>query len=168
MLDLGSYSRPAIADMNGDGLKDLLIAGYHYTEGCETRVPSIWLFQNIGTLLFPYFEFLTDDYLGMSSFNSCSNTIFDFAPAFGDIDGNGTIDLIVGEQNGKLFFYKNNAPPGQPVNFDPPVYPFMNIAVGVSATPQIADIDGDGLGDLIIGERRVMQMLMAGAAISII
>jgi hypothetical protein len=29
----------------------------------------------------------------------------------------------------------------------------MNINVGVSATPQIIDINGDGLGDLVIGER---------------
>jgi hypothetical protein len=29
----------------------------------------------------------------------------------------------------------------------------MNIAVGVSATPQIVDINGDGLNDLVIGER---------------
>ncbi|HZV69469.1 MAG TPA: T9SS type A sorting domain-containing protein [Saprospiraceae bacterium] len=153
MLDVGSYSRPAIADINGDGLKDLLIAGYHYTDGCETRIPSIWLFHNTGTLLQPYFEYQTDDYLNMSLFNSCGNPTFDFTPAFGDIDGNGTVDLVVGEQNGKLFFYKNNALPGEPVSFDPPVFPFMNIAVGVSATPQIADINGDGLGDLIIGER---------------
>jgi hypothetical protein len=69
------------------------------------------------------------------------------------MDGNGTMDLIVGEQNGKLFFYKNNAAPGQPANFETFVYPYMNIAVGVASTPQIADINGDGLGDLVIGER---------------
>ena len=78
---------------------------------------------------------------------------FDFSPAFGDIDGNGSVDLVVGEENGKLFFYKNIALPGQPMNFAAPVYPYMNIAVGVSSAPQIADVNGDGLGDLIVGER---------------
>ncbi|MEP6647745.1 MAG: T9SS type A sorting domain-containing protein [Saprospiraceae bacterium] len=151
MIDLGSNSRPAIADINGDGLEDLLIAGYHYTDGPATRIPSIWYFKNTGTLSTPHFDLQTDDYLGMSQFGNMPT--FDFAPAFGDIDGNGTIDLVVGEQNGKLFFYKNKAPKGQPVNFEPPVFPFMNISVGVSAAPQIVDINHDGLGDLIIGER---------------
>ncbi len=151
MIDAGSHTRPAIADINGDGLQDLLIGGYHYTDGSATRIPSIWLFQNIGTFQQPYFELLTQDYLNMSQFGSFPT--FDFAPAFGDIDGNGSIDLIVGEQNGKLFFYKNNAAEGQPMSFGTPEFPYMNISVGVSATPQIADINGDGLGDLVIGER---------------
>ncbi len=151
MIDLGSNSRPTVADIDGDGLEDLLIGGYHYTDGPTTRIPSIWYFRNTGTLHSPYFELQTDDFLNMSQFAGFPT--FDFAPAFGDIDGNGTIDLIVGEQNGKLFFYKNNSHQGQPMSFDPPVYPYMNISVGVSSAPQIADINGDGLGDLIIGER---------------
>ncbi|MEO6131107.1 MAG: VCBS repeat-containing protein, partial [Saprospiraceae bacterium] len=151
MIDLGSNSRPAFADINGDGLQDLLIGGYHYTEGPATRIPSIWLFFNTGTLQLPYFEYQTDDYLNMSQFGSVPT--FDFAPAFGDIDGNGTIDLLVGEQNGKLFFYKNKAPKGQPVNYDLPVFPYMHISVGVSSAPQIVDINRDGLNDLIVGER---------------
>ena len=40
MIDLGSNSRPAIADINGDGLLDLLIGGYHFTDGAATRIPS--------------------------------------------------------------------------------------------------------------------------------
>ncbi|MBK9984042.1 MAG: T9SS type A sorting domain-containing protein [Saprospiraceae bacterium] len=151
MIDLGSNSRPAVSDIDGDGLEDLLIGGYHYTDGPTTRIPSIWYFRNTGTLHSPYFELLTDDFLNMSQFAGFPT--FDFAPAFGDIDGNGTLDLIVGEQNGKLFFYRNNSPQGQPMSFDPPVYPYMNISVGVSSAPQIADINGDGLGDLVIGER---------------
>ncbi len=151
MIDLGSHSRPAVADINGDGLPDLLIGGYTFTETGTTRIPSLWYFENQGTLTQPYFELVSDDYLQMSQFGDIPT--FDFAPVFGDIDHNGTIDLMVGEQNGKLFFYKNNAVAGDVMSFEPAVYPYMNIAVGVSATPQIVDINGDGLGDLVVGER---------------
>jgi hypothetical protein len=151
MIEVGSQTKPAVADINGDGKKDLLMGGYHYTDGAATRIPSLWYFQNIGTMQQPYFEFVTDDYLNMSQYGTFPT--FDFSPAFGDIDGNGSVDLIVGEQNGKLFFYKNLAAAGAPVNFAAPEYPYMNISVGVSSTPQIVDINGDGLSDLIIGER---------------
>jgi hypothetical protein len=151
MIDLGSHSRPAVADINGDGLLDMLIGGYKFTETGSTRIPSLWYLENQGTLTQPYFVRVSDDYLQMSQFADIPT--FDFAPAFGDLDNNETIDLIVGEQNGKLFFYKNLALDGEAMNFEPFVYPYMNIAVGVSATPQIVDINGDGLGDLVVGER---------------
>lgn len=151
MIDLGSFSKPAISDVTGDGLPDIIVGGYKYVETAETRLPSLWLYTNVGTSVFPSFQLTDEDYLNMSQFGVLPT--FDFAPAFGDIDANGTIDLIVGEQNGKLFFYKNNALPDSPPLFESPVYPYMNIAVGVSATPQIIDINNDGLADLVVGER---------------
>lgn len=151
MIDLGSHSRPAVADINGDDLKDVIIGGYHYTDGSVTRIPSLWYYKNIGTSSQPYFELVNTDYLGMSAFGS--NPTFDFAPAFGDLNDDEVLDLVVGDQNGKLFFYQNTSAPGDSIVFEAPVYPYMNINVGVSATPQIADINGDGLPDLVIGER---------------
>jgi len=151
MIDLGTHSRPAAADINGDGLLDLVVGGFSFEEGTLTRLPSLWLFLNEGTTTQPYFHLVSKDYLSMSQFAAVPN--YEFAPAFGDIDGNGTIDLLVGEINGKLFFYKNDAQPGQPANFENYVYPYMNIGVGVASMPQIADINGDGLSDLIVGER---------------
>jgi hypothetical protein len=151
MIDLGSHSRAAIADVTGDGLPDAVMAGYKYVEGNITRLPYLWLFENQGSIAQPHFVRINDDYLGMSQY--ANQPTFDFAPAFGDTDGNGTIDLVVGDQNGKLFYYRNTAAPGEAMVFSPAVYPFMNIAVGVSATPQIVDINADGLGDLVIGER---------------
>lgn len=151
MIDVGSFSKPAIADVTGDGLADIVIGGYAYIEGSQTRDPSLWLFTNTGTSIQPSFQLTDENYLNLRQFASVPT--FDFAPAFGDIDGNGTIDLLVGEQNGKLFFFKNKSLPTAPADFESAVYPYMNIGVGVSSTPQIIDINNDGLADLVIGER---------------
>lgn len=151
IIDVGTNSRPAVADVTGDDLPDLVIGGYHFTDGSATRIPSLWLYTNVGTMTHPHFKLSSKDYLMMSQFGS--NPTFDFAPVFGDLNGDGSTDLIVGDQNGKLFFYNNLASPGDSFVFAAPVYPYMNINVGVSATPQIVDINGDGLSDLLIGER---------------
>ncbi len=151
MIDMGSHSRPAVADVTGDGLPDLLVGGYTFSEGSSTRIPSLWLFENTGTQSQPYFALIDDDYLDMSQYAALPT--FDFAPAFGDLDGDGAVDLCVGDQNGKLFFYKNMNAVDEAMNFANVVYPYMDINVGVSATPQIIDINSDGLGDLVIGER---------------
>lgn len=151
MIDMGSHSRPAVADVNGDGLPDIVMGGYRYSQGELTRLPSLWYFQNKGTPTQPYFELVDEDFLSMLQYADIPT--FEFAPAFGDIDGNGSMDLLVGDQNGKLFFHRNIAASGQAMSFATVVYPYMNLIVGVAATPQIVDINGDGLGDLVIGER---------------
>jgi len=43
---------------------------------------------------------------------------------------------------------------GQPLEFAPAVYEFQNIQPGNIVRPQIADLNQDGLGDLILGERK--------------
>jgi hypothetical protein len=151
MIDVGTLSHPAVADINGDGLQDIVVGGFYFEPGALTRLPSLWLFLNEGTPTQPYFHLVSTDFLSMSQFATIPN--YEFAPAFGDIDANGTIDLVVGDTYGKLFFYKNNASPGQPADFGTYVYPYMSIVVGTSSMPTIADINGDGLNDLILGER---------------
>ncbi len=152
MLDFGAGSHPAFLDYNADGLKDLLVGtdGYYSEAFSSTRDPRLVLLKNVGTPTSPAFELVDDDYLEMSQYG---NQTWNFAPAAGDLDKDGDTDLLIGEQDGRLFFVENLAGPGNPVQWAPITFNWKNIDVGLNSHPAIADLNRDGLPDLVVGER---------------
>lgn len=132
-LKVGAYAAPALADLNGDGLVDLVVGsgdrrlrtylntGYlTFAEGTDALAPS-------------------DDWIQA-------------APAIGDLNGDGKPDLVVGLANGGLRFAVGKLEGG--------AYRFDNNAVLRSNgedkpkfdAPAIADYDGNGKPDLLIGD----------------
>lgn len=151
MLDLGSGAYPVFVDYNADGLKDLVVGNYSYYVPLGGKDARLFLFENKGTDTSPSFELVDDDWLGLGQFSSSAT--FAFAPAFGDLDGDGDADLLVGEQNGALFYAENTAGAGNPFVFAPVQYNYGGIDVGQSSALQIVDLDDDGINDLVIGEK---------------
>jgi len=150
MLDFGTGASPAFADVNADGLQDIVVGTFTFYSQDGELNPRLILLENIGTATAPSFEVKDTDYLGMSQFGNATSA---FSPTFGDLDGDGDLDLLVGERNGQLFYAANTAGAGQPFAFAPFQYGFAGIDVGIASKPAIADFDEDGLPDLIIGEQ---------------
>ena len=150
-LDLTRHSVPAMADVNGDGLLDLLVGTQGINQSVGNLEPRLYLFLNTGTLSDPSFDLADEDYLSMSSYPGNQNQ--GLAPAFGDLDGDGDVDLVVGSFSGGLFYFENTAGPDVSMQFASPVEQFADIDVGQFSIPQIIDINGDGLSDIVIGER---------------
>lgn len=155
MIDLGEGAYPCFFDYNNDNLVDLIVGNYGYFNTNGDPVSSLALFENIGTVHTPSFELVDRDWQNISSINlntSLNIPSLNLYPTFGDLDGDNDMDLIIGDANGKLHLFKNNGTNPSTFTISAPNY--KQIDVGYFATPQLIDVNRDGLLDLIIGEQR--------------
>ena len=156
MIDVGSNSIPILYDLNNDGLLDLIIGnkGYYNEANYDSKLK---LYKNIGTELEPKFSYIMDDFGGLSLVGNLVS-VENIHPTFGDIDNDGDIDIVFGDSSGKIFIMLAiNTETGIQSEF--PLYsPDGNILdtgidVGSYSTPQLIDLNRDGLLDLVVGER---------------
>ncbi|WP_369177726.1 FG-GAP-like repeat-containing protein [Candidatus Thiodubiliella endoseptemdiera] len=147
-IDVGYYSKPTLADIDGDGDLDLVVGEYYGT---------LKYYQNTGTTSNPAYEVKTGD---SNPFNGIDVWRYS-TPTLADIDGDGDLDLVVGERNGTLKYYQNTGTTSNPAYeaktgddnpFNGIDVGYNGIDVGYSSKPTLADIDGDGDLDLVVGE----------------
>lgn len=149
MIEHGKGSIPVIADVDGDGLKDLLISNLYRFKNENSKESTIAWYKNTGTASTPVYTFIDYDFLNLSNQSYGLRLV----PTFGDINGDGKIDLFIGNEFGTLVYYE-----GTGSNFIDPIQNFEDvdgniIDVGQYSHPQLFDLDGDNLLDLVIGNK---------------
>jgi hypothetical protein len=153
MLDFGSGACPVFVDYNQDGLLDILIG----TEGIYIKdnilQSSLVLFENKGTLSQPEYHLVDSNYLNFRRFSAGDYPSYSFTPTFGDLDGDGDQDMLVGEHEGFLYFCENIAGAGKPFRFKEPVYGYQDINAKAQSVPWLYDLNQDGKLDLLIGTK---------------
>lgn len=148
-ITMGGYSYPAFIDFNADGLMDLLVGSNGvYVDG--VRKGSLYLYENVGTESSPAYELEDDNYLGLQVLTEENGRL---APAVGDLDGDGDVDLLIGNTAGFYFYFENQAGAEEPVDFKNYVYPYQDLRPGSQVKPHLFDLNEDGLMDILSGER---------------
>ncbi len=134
-------SRPFVVDYNLDGNKDLLVG---------TADGTVALFLNRGSNAAPAIS----EYLLLTIEDEPIDVGTDAAPFMVDYDNNGTADLLVGNGEGLLYYFKNVAHNTAPA-FTSPVLladgDGIPITVETSCMPCVVDWNGDDRKDILLG-----------------
>jgi hypothetical protein len=145
----GQGPAPEIADINRDGKPDLFIG---------TREGKIQYYQNNGTASAPSFT-LVNGQLG--NVNTAEFFTGFAVPRIADFNNDGVLDLVVGSERGRLFFFPSieqsmTAPflNRSVALFWPQVGIYDSTRLGLYVTPTVMQLNGDTLVDLLVGSFR--------------
>ena len=128
-IDYGGYATICIYDIDQDSMPDLFMCSAY-------NGVLIYEADTIGSLNFRWKAAGPD--VGVYA-----------SPSVSDIDGDGLADLLIGEQMGVIYHYEQMDTLS--LQFELSTENFNNIDVGFRATPEISDLDNDGLLDLLTG-----------------
>lgn len=135
----GGYATPFIYDIDNDGKKDIV---------CGSQRGKVAYFRNTGGSV-PAMYRVTDS-LGGVGIQEDGNIYGFTAPYIGKIDNTGKEYLLVGSKSGILYRY-DSVVAGNYKKYNRLDSGYSSIRIYDRATPYVADINGDGKYEMLVG-----------------
>ncbi len=141
-----TLSHLAVGDLDGDGRDEVVAA---------TLSGGLWAWHSDGQVVegFPVYhpavELVGEDYLIDDGWFS--------APALGDIDGDGDLEIVIGGMDQWVYIFQNDGTdlPGWPVLVGHPDYP--DLRTRIIASPALGDLTGDGFLEIVTGTNETLN-----------
>ena len=141
-VTVGSSSTPTFTDLDSDGDPDLIVGNDN---------GDIAYFENTGTVSSPGF---TQRTRAANPFDTITKGSWSTV-TLADLDGDGDLDLAVGNNDGDVHYYENTGTSANPsfTQRADAANPLNNINAGSYNSPVFVDFDDDNDPDLVIGNQ---------------
>lgn len=146
MLDVGTGAYPVFTDVDSDGLTDLVVGSvgdldstyYIYGSLQTLRSAQLCFYKNVGTAQNTVFQLYDSDFGELKALKKMG-----LVPTFGDLDGDGRQEILVGTAEGNLLLFD--------ADFNLLDADFLHYG-NIWSAPYLFDVDGDGVLDLVVGD----------------
>jgi len=149
-LNVGGYSYPSLVDVNGDGKSDLIIGS-----GAGPTLRYYRFSKLFGEV--PMYYQITDTFRGIVLTQINNISVKNLTPSFIDLNKDGNLDLLLGNNIGQIMAYydilSSTTPVAKPMNVNVKGS-FIDTLLGNNTSPIASFIDGDNDADLLIGNQR--------------
>lgn len=145
-IDWGLGATPAFENIVGDLNDDMIVANRVQYNPNDPFTSRLSLYENVDNSIGGY-QLVDANWLNIPALQLKS-----VHPSFGDIDGDGDKDLLLGDQDGFIRIFENdNGFQSVPTQLTDNTSSIID--VGQFSTPQLFDLNRDGLLDLMVGEK---------------
>lgn len=150
-IQTGGYNAPALGDIDGDNDQDLLVGVLGGSGSGASAVENLLFLEKTGAVADSTYNLRTRRFLHTVDVGGVS------APALVDLDDDGDLDLVVGNDaepggaSARLHVFENVGAPSEPVYEQRSKLLLPDAEDGFNFVPAFGDVDSDGDPDLFLG-----------------
>ncbi|MCX7086924.1 MAG: FG-GAP-like repeat-containing protein, partial [Methylococcales bacterium] len=140
LQNVAKNATPTLVDIDADGDLDVFSGDGN---------GNVSFYKNVGSASHPSFDVPIAAPFGLDNFDGYTNTTL----TFGDIDNDGNMDALVGNNRGEIRYYRNIGSPDNPSFTDMGNKSLDSSSIGEYSSPTLVDIDSDGDLDILVGNK---------------